>query len=274
MIPAAHIADWRRRAPWSTDAQVEQDLVLCRALVELFSSERLKGLLAFRGGTALHKLVFDPPGRYSEDIDLVQVTDGTRKAIMDALPRLLQPWLGKSKYKQSEDRLTYLFRFESEIEPVVPLRLKVEINMTENFTVLGHETQPFKVDSPWYSGSADVITYAHEELLGTKLRALYQRSKGRDLFDLYQALNRLPNLDLGKMVDCFQAYLRHGGFTVSRAEFEEHMQDRMGDKKFTQDVAPLLVGADSFDAVAAYEQVHDQLIIRLPGEPWKGLTEG
>ena len=274
MIPAAYITDWRRRAPWSTDAQVEQDLVLCRALVELFSSEQLKGLLAFRGGTALHKLVFDPPGRYSEDIDLVQVTDGTRKAIMDALPRLLQPWLGKSKYKQSEDRLTYLFRFESEIEPVVPLRLKLEINMTENFTVLGHETHKFKIDSPWYSGSADILTYTREELFGTKMRALYQRGKGRDLFDLYQALERLPDLDLAKTVECFRAYLKHGGLSVSRAEFEEHMHGRLGDKKFTQDVAPLIVGADSFDALTAHERVHSQLITWLPGEPWKGLPAG
>lgn len=159
MIPAAYVTDWRRRAPWSTDAQVEQDLVLCRAVVELFTSEELEGLLALRGGTALQKLVFNPPGRYSEDIDLVQVKSGTRGAIMDALPRVLQPWLGKSKYKQSTERLTYLFRFESEIEPIVPLRLKVEIDMIENFSVLGYEKRTFEVDSPWYSGSAELLTY-------------------------------------------------------------------------------------------------------------------
>ncbi|MGH2469017.1 MAG: nucleotidyl transferase AbiEii/AbiGii toxin family protein [Chloroflexota bacterium] len=45
--------------------------------------------------------------------------------------------------------------------------------------------------SPWFTGSADVPTFALEELLGTKLRALYQRRKGRDLFDLV----------LGELVD-------------------------------------------------------------------------
>ena len=76
MIPRAHITAWRSKAPWSTDAQVEQDLVISRVIVELFSDELLAREVAFRGGTALHKLHFDPPSRYSEDVDLVQVNAG------------------------------------------------------------------------------------------------------------------------------------------------------------------------------------------------------
>ena len=38
MIPRAHITSWRAVAPWSTDAQVEQDLILSRALIEIFSN--------------------------------------------------------------------------------------------------------------------------------------------------------------------------------------------------------------------------------------------
>ena len=68
MIPRAHITAWRSKAPWSTDAQVEQDLVICRAVVDLFSDELLAREVAFRGGTALHKLHFNPPGRYSAPI--------------------------------------------------------------------------------------------------------------------------------------------------------------------------------------------------------------
>lgn len=59
-------------APWPDDAQIEQDLVLSRALVEMFQRREVAQALAFRGGTALHKLYVDPPARYSEDIDLVQ----------------------------------------------------------------------------------------------------------------------------------------------------------------------------------------------------------
>jgi hypothetical protein len=94
MIPRAHITAWRSNAPWSTDAQVEQDLVICRALVDLFSDEFLAREVAFRGGTALHKLHFNPPGRYSEDIDLVQVNAGPFGPVMDAVRARLDPWLG------------------------------------------------------------------------------------------------------------------------------------------------------------------------------------
>jgi len=85
VIPRAHITAWRSAAPWATDAQVEQDLVICRALTDLYSEELLAREVAFRGGTALHKLHFDSPARYSEDIDLVQVNAGPIGPVMQAV---------------------------------------------------------------------------------------------------------------------------------------------------------------------------------------------
>ena len=72
MIPRDYITEWRQHAPWISDAQVEQDLVISRALVEIYSCAELKDSFAFRGGTALYKLHL-PAVRYSEDIDLVQI---------------------------------------------------------------------------------------------------------------------------------------------------------------------------------------------------------
>src|SRR2546422_396219 len=71
VIPQADIIAWRRVAPWPDDGMVEQDLVLSRALVEIFSDTTLAHGLAFRED--LHKLVLAPPSRYSEDLDFVQV---------------------------------------------------------------------------------------------------------------------------------------------------------------------------------------------------------
>ena len=65
MIPMQFITQWREDAPWSDFDKVEQDLIICRALVAIFSDEFLKENLAFRGGTALHKLYLDPAPRYS-----------------------------------------------------------------------------------------------------------------------------------------------------------------------------------------------------------------
>ena len=85
MIPLAQIIQWRQTAPWTDDMQVEQDLILSRAIVEIFSNPFLAEQLAFRGGTALHKLFFSPAARYSEDIDLVRTSKGEIKEIIDAL---------------------------------------------------------------------------------------------------------------------------------------------------------------------------------------------
>jgi hypothetical protein len=128
MISKAHITAWRQTVPWALDTQVEQDLVISRALVELFSDSLLQKAVAFRGGTALHKLFLQPPGRYSEDIDLVQVDGQPIGPVLDAIHMRLDSWLGKPQWKQGTGRATLYYRFESELPPVTTLKLKVEIN--------------------------------------------------------------------------------------------------------------------------------------------------
>ncbi len=188
MIPRDYITQWRERAPWNEDFQVEQDLAISRALVEIFSNPVLAEALAFRGGTALYKLYLTPPTRYSEDIDLVQVKPGPAGPVMDGLRSVLDPWLGQPRWKQSQGRVTFGYRFLSEDVPTIRLRLKVEINTREHFAVLGFTKRPFQVESRWCSGRANITTFELDELLATKMRALYQRRKGRDLFDLAKGL--------------------------------------------------------------------------------------
>ena len=183
MVPQADIVAWRQVAPWADDGMVEQDLILSRALIEIFSDVHLAGALAFRGGTALHKLVLSPPSRYSEDIDLVQVRHGPIGGLLDRIRSRLA-WLGEPARDQSETNVTLLFRFDSEIAPVRRLRLKIEIQTREHFSAYGHVTLPHSVSSRWFAGRAEILTFEVDELLATKLRALYQRRRGRDLFDL------------------------------------------------------------------------------------------
>ena len=264
MIPRAHVTAWRSKAPWSTDAQVEQDLVVCRALVDLFSDELLAHEVAFRGGTALHKLHLNSAARYSEDIDLVQVNAGPIGPVMNAVRERLDPWLGKPLWKQGQGRVTIYYRFESEMKPVTPLRLKVEVNTREHFFILGARRVRFQIESPWHSGAADVLTYEIEELLGTKLRALYQRKKGRDLFDLSEALTRLGSIDPEKVVACFVRYMEKEGRHVTRTQFDQNLAEKIDDRVFLSDVPPLLALGVTFDPVAAHKRVRDAFISRLP----------
>ena len=94
MIPQAYITEWSKNVPWKTNEQVEQDLVICRALVEIFNDKFLSDSLAFRGGTALHKLFLQQQPRYSEDIDLVQVRSEPIKETIQHLQKTLS-FLGK-----------------------------------------------------------------------------------------------------------------------------------------------------------------------------------
>lgn len=165
MIPQAYITEWSSQVPWRTNEQVEQDLIISRALVEIFSDKFLADRLAFRGGTALHKLYLEPQPRYSEDIDLVQITNEPFGPVIDTLRERLS-FLGIPTRKQKENNNTLIFRFESEFPPVQRLRLKVETNCREHFSVLGIIKIPFNVESSWFKGSSEITTYQLEELLG------------------------------------------------------------------------------------------------------------
>ena len=60
MIPRNFITEWKERSQWPNDALVEQDLIIERALIAIYQDDFLAENLAFRGGTALHKLWLQP----------------------------------------------------------------------------------------------------------------------------------------------------------------------------------------------------------------------
>jgi predicted nucleotidyltransferase component of viral defense system len=269
VIPRAHITAWRAHAPWPTDAQVEQDLVIARALAEMYDRPAVAEALAFRGGTALHKLHFAEPSRYSEDLDLVQVEAGPIGPVLGEVRAALDSWLGEPSWRQSADSVKLLYRFHTTSLPAQRMRVKIEINTREHFSCRGLRRLPYSVTTLWHEASVDVTTYALEELLGTKLRALYQRKKGRDLYDLSVALGE-HEVDGAAVVDCFQRYMAADGAAVTRAMFEENLAEKSVSPAFGDDVRPLLRDGDAYDVDAAFVRVNSELVARLPGETWKG----
>lgn len=259
MIPRDYITEWRDHAPWVDDAQFEQDLVISRTLIGIFSHETLQTALAFRGGTALFKLHL-PAARYSEDIDLVQVKAEPAGPVMDALREVLDPWLGMPKRKQNNTLVTLVYRFRS--EDGQPLRLKVEINTREHFAIEGFKKIPFAVKSRWYDGSCSILSYELNELMGTKLRALYQRKKGRDLFDLAIALDD-EEADPQKIVAAFYAYMEHDEHRVTRTQFQENIAAKLNDGNFASDIGPLLASGYEWNLMAMSEKVNNSLISLL-----------
>lgn len=263
MIPRPYIAKWQEHAPWKQFYQVEQDLVISRALVEIFSDDFLRENLAFRGGTALHKLYLNPAPRYSEDIDLVQIKAGPIKPIMKRLKEVITFFEEPRKTQVKGHGAKALYRFSSEYEDI-RLRLKLEINCKEHFNVLDWVDYPFEVDSEWFSGKADIRTYNINELLGTKTRALYQRSKGRDLFDLnYSRLNM--ELDIEEIIHCFKEYITFatGNRPPSQKEFLMNIEKKENDPNFMGDMEALLRSEITYDQEAAFEWLKSELIEKI-----------
>jgi predicted nucleotidyltransferase component of viral defense system len=277
MIPRMNIVAWSQTVPWAEPRQVEQDLIISRALVELFNAPALKGQLRFRGGTALNKLHFPKPLRYSEDIDLVRTSAGPIGPVLKAVRDVLEPWIGKPRFDQSPVAPKLRFRIAPEDQSAT-IRVKVEINTRERTAYDPERIVPFAVTNPWFTGSANITTFSTEEILATKLRALLQRDKGRDLIDLAHAATVFKDLDAARVVACFGQYFAASGQAIARAEAEQRMFAKLENTDFLADVRPLLAAdeAEQFDhraAMSAFATVFSDFIKRLPGKAWARTKE-
>lgn len=266
MIPIAQIIHWRTIAPWTDNMQVEQDLILSRIIVEIFSDPLLRNELAFRGGTALNKLFFSPAARYSEDIDLVRTSKGPISDIANALRKKLEPWLGKAKTEPTARSFKMKFYFNPENSPATKLRIKIEINIEENFSILNREFKEFSVQSEWFSGNAQIHTFHFNELIATKLRALYQRRKGRDLFDLWLALKH-DDFNAIEAVRVFSEYMKKAEKVITKEMFEQNMALKLKEQSFVDDIGALLssqITTAEWNLYKAAEEVNNKIFFYLP----------
>ncbi len=139
------------------------------------------------------------------------------------------------------------------------MKLKIEINCREHSSVFRLADIPFKVESRWFAGSCNINTYELEELIGSKMRALYQRKKGRDLFDIWFFLEN-HNLKTSKIADAFKKIMRADGHSITKKDFRENMSKKLNDIDFTGDVMGLLNTKIKFNAHEAWAQVDDKII--------------
>lgn len=240
IIDRKHVENWNKVAPWPDYVQVEQDLIISRMLVEIFSDEFLRDELRFRGGTALNKLHFPAPLRYSEDIDLVRTTQGPIGKILHHLCANTESWLGRPKVVKKYFLVKLVFRFVSSDPNISKISLKLEINTRERAQFDPPVTLPFSMKNPWFSGQTSIPTFSIEEMLATKLRALLQRNKGRDLYDLDHALNVFEDLNTNRIIDLFQKYLDRAELSISRAEAQARMSQKFNETPLLQDIHSLL----------------------------------
>lgn len=247
MITGPDIAHWRGVVPWPTNPQVAQDLVLSRLIIEIANDPLLGDELVFRGGTCFHKLWLDRPWRYSEDLDYVRRSEGGVGPILDALREIAER-LGFDRV-QTDVRQHPKARLDVTLFDGTRLRIKIEMNTFERSPARETVTRRAAMESPWFTGEADVSTFVVEELTATKIRALYQRRKGRDLFDLWLAVEH-AEVDPAEIAACFAPY-RPESWTPAKAI--ENLELKLEDGPFREDLTPLVAqwpAGYSIDAAA------------------------
>lgn len=250
---------------------VEQDCLLSQAVAAIFEDKFLRQHVAMRGGTVLHKGHLPPASRYSEDIDLVLVTDRSPGHIKRALIRVLQPILGLPTESVLSDmrlavrnvvaksrilRVTYTY--DPLATSAVFMRLKIEVNLNESQSLFPLVNVDIDVPDGTSSRSVSVVSYSLDEMLGTKLRALLQREHGRDLYDLWRAwdaASKSPNvtLDPARVGEAFRFYMTQEGSTFSGANVRAELDRRMLSKTFLTDMQGYLPTGTTYVPQAAFD---------------------
>lgn len=260
VIPDAAVTHWAAGAPWPTRTQVEQDLLLSRLICEIANDEYLGEELVFRGGTCFHKLHIHPARRYSEDLDYVRSTSGGIRDFTQAMTRI-----GESLGFQIRTQVSAnpkVFLIGQSVEDL-RIRIKIEVNTRERSPADPLLLLPYQVDSPWWSGQAQVRTFSTRELVATKIRALYERKKSRDVFDMWLAVTEL-GLKGEDLLAVFEPY-HPKSLTAKTAE--ANLRDKLSDEVFRHDLDLFVADRpDGYDLDAAAELLIDLVLSRI-GEP-------
>lgn len=234
---------------------------LSRLICEIADDPYLGPELVFRGGTCFHKLHIHPARRYSEDLDYVRSTTGGIKEFTQAMTHIGQSLGFAIRTKVSVNPSVSLI---SESAEGLRIRIKVEINTRERSPVDPIQLVPYEVQSPWWSGHAQVRTFSTRELVATKIRALYERKKSRDLFDLWLALTEL-GLSGEELLAAFEPY-HPKSLTAQTAE--GNLREKLFDDEFRHDLDPFVAEPPpGYDIDSAAELVIASVLSKIPRPP-------
>lgn len=273
------ILEHQQAVLWPNLRQVEQDLLLCQSMILLFNDDFLKNQIAMRGGTLLHKVHLAPASRYSEDIDLVIVGDRPDDHISKAIRRVLAETLGRPKFSAWEEIklavrnaikpskvLREIYHVPSIADPGgKPLEIVVEVNATERTPYKEIAQLAFELQLRNQTHQTMVRGFDIHEMLGTKMRALFQRTRGRDLFDLYWALTKSPvPVDPAGIINAFQHYMKQEESEAGRDDFIEALNIKLSDKGFLSDMNPLLRTGLEYNPIVAGKYVIQNLLMLIP----------
>src|SRR3990172_719424 len=141
-----------------------------------------------------------------------------------------------------------------------PTYAMVEQDLVISRALVDLYNQPkVKVSSEWFSGEAQIKTYQLDELMGSKLRALYQRRKGRDLFDLWFLLSK-QMLNVEKVIKVFKSHGKYTKQEITKKMFEKNMLEKAKNEIFRNEITNLITDSTNWDFDIAHQIIASNII--------------
>jgi predicted nucleotidyltransferase component of viral defense system len=206
-----------RAAEWGLRPDVvEKDYVLGWLLAGFALNDPASKFWVFKGGTCLKKCFFETY-RFSEDLDFSLTADAAYdelavRALIGDVAAQASEMSGidfsteRVELKVRRDKLgrpTYQGRVAYQGPLVMPNWPRVLLDITQHEAIAGTPARrsvfhPYSDELP---ADAKVLCYSMEELFAEKTRALLERTRPRDLYDVVQLWDRRGELSLGAVRD-------------------------------------------------------------------------
>ncbi len=234
----------------------ELDYRLTHALGAIYKDPFLASRLCLKGGTVLNKLCFPTLSRLSVDLDFNAV--GPKSQVLAERSQVISQLESLLVDQDSGYTVKHDFRYEQTtiVAHYTPLsggpkqRLKLEISFIERVPILGQTERHLILPD---GSSVSIETYHLEELTATKLRALYGRRKGRDIYDLW----RIASLDLDERAvrKLTLYYFYHAKMLFHYPTFHANVEEKLRHRGFSDDVRGLIRVGQHFDWLEASRTV-------------------
>jgi predicted nucleotidyltransferase component of viral defense system len=235
----------------------ELDYRLVKTLQALYSDDFLSERLCMKGGTAINKLYLAETSRLSVDLDFNHL--GSKEEVLKekrAIRELIMELLKKqdNSYDVHYERPYGLTRIKARYKTVggPDQNFKIEISHVERFPIISPVKK--KIKTP--DGLADVVTYTLEELTATKLRALLERFKGRDIYDLFFISRLKPDSKIIRKM--FLYYFYRSRKVFNPIVHYKNLVTRYESGNYVDDVSAFVKPTVTFDLKTAAKEVISQ----------------
>ena len=240
-------------------------------LLKLFNeNEEFKGKYVLKGGTAINLCLFDFP-RISVDIDMNFNSNSSKEEMLETRElhrKLISAFVSLDGYT-IDPKSRFTFTLDSYLLKYTNAagsrdNIKIELNYSNRIQIL--EPVNYKLSSKIIDNES-ILALNKVELYGSKIAALIGRTTARDIFDVFQLINKQILLDseLDMLKKCSIFYLLTSNEFQSLGDLLNQFKKNMENMSFSaikRNLIPLLHVGERIDT-DAFKQTVSQFIETL-----------